>query len=581
MAGPGLIDSSGNSKIIEVLSSWGINLYAGVNGGGIIHLAKYLLPFESLNQANDSIPRLLNIPEHVAGYIPLGHYLATGKIAGGLFTTGGATLLGSSGLLDAKLHDIPAVYLIALNATTSTGMGPLQDVTPEGLNTISTIGSILGESCILIDDINKLKDNLIKAQKLLKQSKPVALVFYPDVLSKDVEDFKLPWENKEEDTDKQDIENFLKEFPDEIKDRRIVIYIGEEAERYREIKKSITEFSEILKAPIVYSMNAVNAVEPSNKYAAGYISFGFNDYAKELWDSLTEKDIVVFLGFDPGEYELNMGVIPGDVWHFTDFKNPYGSKDGNFKHRVKGSYRQVKGNIVKSLKEIIPRLKEMVKDRKEPNIPENLNSRKIESPSPKQVDVIKFYQELVKYIQPNTIIFNDVSQAYKDFQYVTQRPIDGLNVYSAHRGSVMGHSLGMGIGAKIADPKQNVNIFAGDGCFAYFGGALAYARDFGISIWIIDNGNYHIVDKGLDVVMPKVDRKRHHSILPRVDFAGVAEKFGWESYFLKPNLENLKEIMEKSKNSDKSLLVQIPVDGSIVVGINPRLLNLRKSGTYL
>jgi len=307
MNGPSLVDSTGNSKIIEILSSWGINLYAGVNGGGVIHLAKYLLPFEGLGQANDGIPRMLNIPEHVASYVPLGHYLATGRIAGGLFTTGGATLLGASGLLDAKLHDIPAVYIIALNATTTRGMGPLQDVSPEGLNTISTIGSILGDSCILIDDITKLKDNLIKAQEILKQSKPVAFVFYPDVLSKDVEDFKLPWENKPEEPNKQDIDKFLREFPDEIKNKRVVLYIGEEAERYKGIKELITKFSKIIKAPIVYSMNAVNAVEAKNEYSAGYISFGFNDYAKELWDSLTEKDIVVFLGFDPGEYELNMG----------------------------------------------------------------------------------------------------------------------------------------------------------------------------------------------------------------------------------------------------------------------------------
>ncbi|MBI2651355.1 hypothetical protein HYX01_02710 [Candidatus Woesearchaeota archaeon] len=56
-----LIDDSGNYKLIEVLSSWGINLYAGVNGGGVIHFAKYLKPFEGLHQTNDRIPRLLNL----------------------------------------------------------------------------------------------------------------------------------------------------------------------------------------------------------------------------------------------------------------------------------------------------------------------------------------------------------------------------------------------------------------------------------------------------------------------------------------------------------------------------------------
>ena len=142
----------------------------------------------------------------------------------------------------------------------------------------------------------------------------------------------------------------------------------------------------------------------------------------------------------------------------------------------------------------------------------------------------------------------------------------------------MGHSLGMGIGAKIAVPEKNVHAFAGDGCFAYFGGALAYVRDFCINMWVIDNKNYHIVDKGLDVVMPNIDRQRHHSRLPDVDFAGVAEKYGWQSYYLEPNLSNLQQIMGECAMSKKSVLVQIPVDGNIVIGQNPRLLNLRRAG---
>lgn len=581
MPGPTLIDNTGNSKIIEVLSSWGINLYAGVNGGGVIHLAKHLVPFEGLHQANDGTPRLLNIPEHIAGYVPLGYYLASGKIAAGLFTTGGATLLGASGMLDAKLHDIPAVYLIALNATTANGRGPLQDMTPDGLNAISTIKGLYGESCLLIDDINKLKNILEKAQDLLQQSKPVALLFYPDVLSKEADDFKLPWNKKERFASEEDLNEFLKEFPEQIKGRRVIIYVGEEAARYEGIEEQTSNLSGLLKAPTLYSMNGVNAVSSENEYAAGYIHFGFNDWAKQLWDSLNSNDVIVVLGFDPGEYEMNMENVASDVWHFTNFTNPYGSKNGNFKHRVNGNYKQVRGDISLALSKLMPKLREKIKDRAEIEIPSNLNTRQIDKPANHHADFVEFYKNFAKLAQKtkNTIVINDVCQAYKDFQYVTQRPIEGIDVYSAHRGSVMGHSLGMGIGAKIALPEKNIHIFAGDGCFAYFGGALAYVRDFGLNVWIVDNENYHIVDKGLDVVMPHVERQRHHSKLPKVDFAGVAEKYGWQSYNLEPDLSNLQEIMSECNSpSRKSVLVQIPVDGSIVIGQNPRLLNLRKAG---
>lgn len=583
MTGPTLIDDTGNSKIIEILSSWGINLYAGVNGGGVIHLAKHLLPFDGLHQANDSVPRLLNIPEYIAGYIPLGHYLASGKIAAGMFTTGGATLLGASGMLDAKLHDIPAVFLIALNATTAHGRGPLQDMTPDGLNAISTVKSILGDSCLLIDDIKRLKSTLIKAQELLRKSKPVALLFYPDILSKDVEDFKIPWESGPKTTSKKDCEAFLRDFSKISNGRRVVIYVGEEAARYDGIKGLISELSELLKAPTVYSMNGVNAVSHKNKYAAGYIYFGFNDYTKQLWESINENDCVIVLGFDPGEYELNLGDVYGNVWHFTNLTEPYGSRDGHFKHRVQGKYYQVRGDISLSLRELLPKLKEKIKDRKSAKLPADLNSRKIEKPDSGHVDLVEFYNKFKNLVHEKTIIINDVCQAYKDFQYITQRPIGGIRAYSAHRGSVMGHSFGMGIGAKVACPNSNVQIFAGDGCFAYFVGGFPYTKDFGLTVWVIDNSNYHIVDKGLDIVMPGVERERHHSQLPNVDFHGVAEKYGWSSYYLKPNLANLNGVMDAIySGSSTSILIQIPVDGTIVIGQNPRLLNLKKAGgTYL
>ncbi len=68
-----------------------------------------------------------------------------------------------------------------------------------------------------------------------------------------------------------------------------------------------TRLSELLKAPTVYSVNGANAVSRSNKYSKGYIMYGGNDRAIDLWLGLNkEKDIVLSLGFDPGEYTLNM-----------------------------------------------------------------------------------------------------------------------------------------------------------------------------------------------------------------------------------------------------------------------------------
>src|SRR5207253_4463559 len=183
--------SSGNFWLIETLRRWGITAYAGVNGGGLIHVAKHLEPFSDLSQATDGAPRMLTMGEYVAGFVPLGYYLASGRIAGCLTTTGAATKLGSSGITDAKLHNIPAVYLIALNSTLSIGRSPLQDVSEHGMNIVPQLRAELGDACIVLDDLDKMGEQLELAQSILAESKPVAIAFHPDVLSKDV-DLEVP-----------------------------------------------------------------------------------------------------------------------------------------------------------------------------------------------------------------------------------------------------------------------------------------------------------------------------------------------------------------------------------------------------
>src|SRR5437764_8403147 len=119
-----LESSSGNFWLIETLRRWGVTAYAGVNGGGLIHVTKHLEPLSDPSEAIDGAPRLLTMGEYVAGFVPLGYYLASGRIGGCITTSGAAPTSAGSGLTDAKLHNIPAVYLVALNSTMSIGQAP-------------------------------------------------------------------------------------------------------------------------------------------------------------------------------------------------------------------------------------------------------------------------------------------------------------------------------------------------------------------------------------------------------------------------------------------------------------------------
>ena len=158
---------SGNAALVDILRSWGVTFVAGVNGGGVVHVAKHMEPFEDPSQANDGVVRMLTMGEYAAGFAPLGHWLATGRIAACLTTTGAATKLGGSGMTDAKLHNIPAIYLIALNSTMSIGNAPLQDVSEHGMNVVPQLEAELGAGCVVIDNINCLEDDLKRAQHML------------------------------------------------------------------------------------------------------------------------------------------------------------------------------------------------------------------------------------------------------------------------------------------------------------------------------------------------------------------------------------------------------------------------------
>ena len=575
-----LDETSGNHALIDTLRRWGVTYYAGVNGGGLIHVTKYLLPFTDLAEAADGQPRMQTMGEYVAGFVPICYYLASGRIAGCVTTTGAATKLGSSGITDAKLHNIPAVYIVALNSTISIGLAPLQDVSEHGMNIVPQLRAELGEGCVVIDDIDRLDERLRQAQRVLQRSKPVVIAFHPDILSRTAA-ADVPWQAPRRSFNQADVDRFLREFPAHSSGRRVVIYAGSEAGRSRGIEDLTTRLCEKLQAPIVWSVNGANAVAADNRYGYGYISFGGNERSMELWRSLGPDDVVITLGFDAGEYSLNLSRIPaGSLWHFTDLEDAYGHVGGDFSHRVGGAYHQVRGDIGLALAEILPRLNPG--ERPEVPIHHSLNSRQIHRDvKPGKVDFYSFYERIHRLWRPHSIGFDDVCIAYKDRQYVTQRPHPNIKFHTIHDGSAMGGAFGLGIGAKAADPSLHTFVFSGDGCWRLFGGALADCAAMDLRVFIVNNGTYGIVDKGLEVVIPEVEKKRYHSRLPAIDFVAAARAHGWDGFRVEPDLSNLADILEACyETRDQSLLIDIPVDPDQVIGLNPRLYNLTTE-TYL
>ncbi len=484
---------------------------------------------------------------------------------------------------DAKLHNIPALYLIALNSTMSIGNAPLQDVSEHGMNVVPQLEAELGEGCVVIDNINRLEDGLKRAQHMLKRNKPVALAFHPDVLSRET-DAAAPWTSQPRTFAARDVAEFLEEFPQVARGRRVIVYVSGEAAFVPGIRDLTTRLAETLHAPTVWSVNGANAVSPENQWGHGYISFGGNDAAMKLWRGITPHDVVITLGFDPGEYSLNLGKIPaGWVYHFTDLRDPYGHKHGEFRHRVANQYRVVRGDIGMVLAEVLPRLEGAMGERPATSpAPADLNDRELSRQvRPGAVDAVEFYARLHRAWRPGSIGFDDVCTAYKDRQYIAQRPSPNIRFFTTHDGSAMGGAFGLGVGAKCADPALHTFVFTGDGCWRLFGGALADAANLGMNVFVVNNGVYGIVDKGLEVIIPDHDKRLYHSRLPQIDFVKAAEAHGWDAARVAPDLSDLDDVVSRCyERNGRSFLVEVPIDADQLLGQNPRLQNLTTK-TYL
>jgi acetolactate synthase I/II/III large subunit len=568
----------GYERLLDAMAAWGIRVCAGVTGGGLVHLLKHMEPYVP-QRMRDGQMEFFTVGEYAAGFVPLGHYLATGEIAAAAATTGAASKLLLCGLSDAKLHNIPAVYLIAATPSNMAYQSPLQDTTESGSNMIGQLMAELPQGTFVLDDIESLDEQLAAARAQLDQSKPVALVMPPDALSETT--IRISGDamarSRRDAAKHEDVTTILQRHLSRQRKGRIIVMAGDEAPRYQDLPYLTSRLCEVLKAPIVWSINGANAVSRDNPYAYGYLGFGGNDRATELWDSLNEQDMLITIGFCGDEYTANFSPAKaGLVWNITAHAHLYGSLHRSFRHRVTGEFQQTVGDVEAMLRETILwcQAHPQVCNQDTP-LYTDLNTGMRSGTHGTAVDIVAFYEALDGLWQPDSLGFDDVCLAYKDRQYVTQRPHPHARIYSLYRGSAMGGAYGLGLGAKIASPNKHVFVFSGDGCFRLYGGCLAEARQLGITLFVLDNGDYGIVDQGLSKVLPDTPVRRYHGELERIDFGGMARACGWSSVRVSSDLSNLSDIMREAYRRDRpSMLVEVAVDSRQVVGPNPRLKNL-------
>ncbi|WP_051880747.1 thiamine pyrophosphate-dependent enzyme [Buttiauxella noackiae] len=564
---------TGYQIIINTLTEWGITLYCGVTGGGVVHFLKHIPPYDP--QSSDA-PGFMSLGEYSAGFVPLGHFLSTGRMAAAVATTGAATKLLACGLSDAKLHDIPAVFIVPLSGLNTLGFSPLQDTSAHGSNVVAQLRNELPEGVFVLDDPSTLARQLLAAHHQLLNAKPVVLVLLHEALKTPVHlpavrSYALP------EYGKNDIQNFVTEFRDAVKGKRLVVLVGEEMARYADAKTLTTQLGTALHAATIWSINGANAVERNNAYGYGYISFGGNDEATALFNALGDEDVLLVLGACPDEYTVNLQPFNAShTFYLSHIADAYGQIEHSFHHLARGKYSHVFGQLDELVSTLISTAEtDAFASIHAKPAPKNLNHRPFATPRDDYVDMAELYQHLDKIWPEEAIGFDDVCLAYKDRQYVTQRPSNQIDFFSLYRGSAMGGAFGLAIGAKIAAPESPVFVFTGDGCFRLFSGSLGEARNLGLIIFLLNNASFSIVSQGLPGIIPDTPESHYHAPVFPLDYCAIARACGWEAEKLAPDLSNLEALLNRSTRSDApSLLIEVPADAMQILGHNPRANNL-------
>lgn len=563
-------EKTGYDALFDFFKKLDINNFHGVTGGGVIHFLKYISPSPS------SQPYFMTLAEYSAGFAPLGSYLTTGKIAAGVATLGAATKLLACGLSDAKLHDIPAVYIVPAYDESLSGKASLQDPSVYGSNVIEQLKAECPTGLFVFDDPNKINQQLANAEQQLKLCKPVVFVIIHSALSQFIPDNSL---NKDitiapAETPVHNLNKFIQNFKQASQSKKITILIGEEMARYADSKHLVNQLSEKLKSYLIWSMNGANAVDHDNPYGYGYLGFGGNDLASNHFKNMNSNDTLLVLGACPDEYTMNLAnFTAGDTFYCTNIQGSYGQLNNSFEHRADHNYEQINYPLSEFILEIL-KPEHSFENIHAPMAPQNLNTRTVLPPKESFTNMEHFYLALDKWWPKNSITFSDVCLAYKDRQYITQRPNNNVDFYSLYRGSAMGYVLGAAIGSKVADREKNVFAFTGDGCFKLFAGSLAEAANLGITLFVLDNSMFSIVEQGLQTILPDTPPEFWHADVKPIDYCLLAQACGWRSAKLNIDLSNLNELLDGTLNQSQSLLIEVKVDPHQLLGRNPRAHNL-------
>lgn len=544
---------SGAQIIIETLFEQGCDTVFGYPGGSVLNI------YDELYKKRNEIHHIITAHEQGATHAADGYARVTGKVGVVIATSGpGATNL-VTGIATAYLDSTPMVAITGNVPLALLGRDSFQEVDTAGITMPVT------KHNYIVKDVGELADVIREAFLIAKSGRPgPVLVDVP----KDIQIQKYEYSPASVSEAEKPI------CPTDAKIEKAAKIIEQAQRPYiycgggvvlSGAGKEVEQLSEIIDAPIGFSMMGLSAVSSDNPNYLGMtgmhgrfasikanseadliiaVGVRFSDRATGNKIRYLQKAKVVHIDIDPAEIDKNIISYLGLIGDLKVILSALLKKLGRQKH--------------------IQWQKEISEMRKK----EASYFPKDTKMHPK--DII---ETVMTYTDENAIVATDVGQhqMWVSQYYRLKKPRTFLT--SGGLGT-MGFGLGAAIGGCLGSGKQRTLLFTGDGSFGMNLNELvtAVSNELPIIVLIFNNGVLGMVRQWQSVFYGK--RYSETTLNRKTDFVKIAEAFGADGY----RVENMQELELALKAAfskktpavidciidiDEKVLPMVPPGGSI------------------
>jgi thiamine pyrophosphate-dependent acetolactate synthase large subunit-like protein len=297
---------------------------------------------------------------------------------------------------------------------------------------------------------------------------------------------------------------------------------------YAEASAEFQEVAELLGAPMMTTLMGKSAVDERHSLACGT---GGHAKTAAVMHYLDAADVVLAVGSSISQSSFTPAIPPGKTLiHATN--------DPRDLNKVHPTAVPINADAKLFLGQLIEELRARVGETERARRAEvtakiaalkaawlaEYESEFADDSTP--INGYRMFRELWSVLDPETTILTHESGASRDIQCVFYEATVPRSYIGWGHSTQLGFSLGLGMGAKLANPSKTVVNVMGDGAIGMTGMDMETASRSGIPILTVIK--HDSVFSGYPPNYPESDA-RYHAIRQEGDYAGVARALGWHA----------------------------------------------------